>query len=245
MHDPMTVAFEIVSPIPRRKHYRERGQRRWGFDVSTRTNPENLGERTYPWWRPRGYTLRLAGRAYGLRGLATVWHVEPDGRDSGEVCPHYHRRQRPDGTTAIIPTAAWRWHVRHWRLQLHPLQDWRRRLLTRCEWCRGPHRKRRPVNNALGWETPDSPWWHGERGLYHRDCASASIAARMCVCSVPVLSHRDYGTCAVCGGGRSYGQSDSQRAGAIVMKECQPGQPPSLELMARAQAAREALADSL
>src|SRR4051812_42110753 len=114
MHDPMVVAHEVPSPIPHRESWLDRHLRgrRWGFVRSRRTNPENLGEPTYSWWRPCGYTLALAGRAYGLGTLATIWHVEPDGHDSGEVCKHW--RRFPDGTTEV--TRAWRWHVHHWRI---------------------------------------------------------------------------------------------------------------------------------
>jgi len=46
-----------------------------------------------PWPRRR----RLVGRRY-WPALITIWHVEPNGHDSGEVCKHSHRWQEPDGT---------------------------------------------------------------------------------------------------------------------------------------------------
>jgi len=144
MHDPMVVAHEIPSPIPSRVSWRERSARRWGFDVRRRTNPENLGERVYPWWRPVGYTLRLAGRAYGLGRLATIWHVEPDDRDAFTVC------KRDSG---------WKWHVRHWHIQVHLLGGFRRRLFLRCAECGRPFRRK---GAAFGYMGGDA--------TYHDEC---------------------------------------------------------------------------
>lgn len=161
MHDPMVVAHEIPFPLPQRVSWRERSGRRWGFDVSRRTNPENLGERTYPWWRPKGYTLRLAGRAYGLGSLATIWHVEPGGRDALTVCSVWKDGKR---------TTRWKWHVHHWHLQVHALQSVRARLFDRCAEC---GRKGRP-NFSHQWDGPGIGWrkWRSRPGLYHYECSS-------------------------------------------------------------------------
>lgn len=155
MHDPLVVAHKIPSLLPHRVSWRERGGRRWGFDVSRRTNPENRGERTYRWWRPKGYTLRLAGRAYGLGRLATIWHVEPGGRDAFEVCKR---------------TTRWKWHVHHWRLQVHALQELRARLFDRCAEC---GRRGRP-NVSHQWDGPGVGWrkWRSAPGLFHHECSS-------------------------------------------------------------------------
>lgn len=151
MHDPLVVAHEIPSPIPRRVTWRESGGRRWGFDVSRRTNPENLGEHTYPWWRPKGYTLRLAGRAYGLGRLATIWHHEPDDRDAFTVC----KRTWKDGR----PSTSWKWHVHHWHVQVHLLGGLRRRLFLRCAECGRPFRRRDAGFGYMGGD-----------GTYHDEC---------------------------------------------------------------------------
>lgn len=185
MHDPMAVAWDIPSPIARRERWRERGGKRWGFDVMRRTNPANLGQRVYRWWRPKGYTLRLAGRAYGLRTLATIWHVEPKGHDSGEICKHYIRGERwanyPRWKARLNPLIKvldggewaadlrWKWHVHHWHIQIHPLQAWRARLFDRCALC---GRKGRP-NHSHQWDSASLGWrkWRSREGLYHRECS--------------------------------------------------------------------------
>jgi hypothetical protein len=132
--------------------------------------------------------------------LVTVWHHEPGGADAGEVCRHYRVE---DGRTVMLN--AWKWHVHHWRLQVHPLQDLRRTVLTRCEWCGGRQRKRDGVNHSLQWDRADSPWWRGERGLYHSDCATVRTAHQTCLCDVPLVASNGATTCASCGQFMRYG----------------------------------------
>ncbi len=52
-----------------------------------------------------------------------------------------------------------RWHVHHWRFQIHPLQRLKRRLFTRCAECRKP----------FGWnESPVGTW--GGKDVWHDHC---------------------------------------------------------------------------
>jgi hypothetical protein len=221
MHDPMVVAFEIRRPWPRRSD-----------------GPPFKGER----WsiRPGSAFWTLAGRRWWFPPLITVWHVEPGGKDSGEVCPHYRRWQKPDGTWTSEMLNGWRFHVKHWHVQVRPIQALRRWLLTRCEWCGGPSRKRHRVNVSHQWDRKSGPWWRGDRGLYHVDCSSAEHAARSCACPVPVLGHRSWGRCAVCGRFRGHGAKPEHLAFTAVMQRCAPSQAPSPELLASARAAKGA-----
>jgi len=130
--------------------------------------------------------------------LVTIWHREPNGHDSGEVCKHSFRWQESDGTWRSKPNRAWKWHVHHWKIQVSPLQHLRRWALTRCEWCGGRSRKGDYVNCSHSWDRDRGHWWQGERGLFHQDCSSIHGAHRTCTCAVPVLDHRGYGQCAVC-----------------------------------------------
>lgn len=149
-----------------------------------------------PW--PKSYLV--PGKRY-WPALVTVWHREPNGHDSGTICPY---------------RAHWR-HPWHWRIQVHSLQELRRRLLTHCEWCHGRHARRDPVNNSLQWDGDRGPWWRGERGLYHSDCASIAIAHGQCTCEDPVCGdyspeYGPYGKCAHCGKGRSFGVTQQAMA---------------------------------
>lgn len=162
MHDPNVVAHVVVLPIPRRiPPVTAPSEPRWSFTRRRRTNTENLGEPVYPWWRPAGWRVLAAGRRLGLYRLATIWHVEPDGQDSGTVCKHWENGR---------PRRAWRWHVHHWSIQVHPLQSWRARLFDRCSLC---GRKGSP-NISHGWSSSGGVgWrkWRSREGLYHRECS--------------------------------------------------------------------------
>lgn len=204
MHDPMVVAFEVHVPIPKRQRWSDArpGQKRWTLGRWRRSNPENLGEPIYSWWRPKAWRPRVAGRSYGWRLILTVWHVEPKGHDSGTVCPHYVRWRNDIGDWQSKPLNGWRGHVHHWHLQVPPLQDLRRRLFQRCEWCGGRSTKKSPVNISFQWDAAKvRPWWKSRPGLYHRGCDSAPGVLRSCLCEVPLVENFNgaFGTCATCG----------------------------------------------
>lgn len=74
-----------------------------------------------------------------------------------------------------------RWHVHHWKLQFHPWETLRRRLLTRCAHCGKPFGwQESPISH--GWGTTERRWFRGEVGLYHRDCSAI-------VCAVAEKQH--------------------------------------------------------
>lgn len=179
MHDPEVVAFSIRRPYPEK--------------------PRRVRE-TAPQWRWQMHRrpiyvspfVTLAGREFYFPDLVTVWHREPHSEDAlqGEC----------RGTR-------WKWHVHHWKLQWTFLQSWRRRLLTRCEWCGGRSTKRDVVNFSHQWDGPKQPLWRGERGLFHRDCSTVERAHSSCVCKEPLFDmNRDYGLCLLCGNSRGWRQ---------------------------------------
>jgi hypothetical protein len=209
VHDPMVVAFEIRRPWPRRdrSHDARPGQRRWEVryhhDCSRYGCAEkHAGQSFFPWWSPGSYSpfWVLAGRGWYWPDMITVWHVEPGGHDSGEVCRHYVRTRQPDGTYQTRWLRGWRWHIHHWRIKVGPLQTLRRTLLTRCEWCGGSSRKGDRVNVSHQWDGKRGPWWRGERGLYHLDCSSVEHAHRSCTCDTPLVERGgQFGKCQRCG----------------------------------------------
>ena len=71
------------------------------------------------------------------------------------------------------------------------------------------------VNHSQQWDREDSPWWKGERGLFHSDCSSISNAHRQCACELYKggpwefeLSGYPYGQCATCGKYRGWQGAD-------------------------------------
>lgn len=228
MHDPNVVAFNIRRPWPKReKMYDAKpGRPRWKIRYRHDECHADCthGDRTlFPWWRPSSYRVfwTLAGRGFYWPSLITVWHVEPNNRDSGEVCKHF--RQTPTNPTRPTrPSSAWKWHVHHWRVQIHPLQALRRWALTRCEWCHGRSTKHDRVSISHQWDHESTPWWRGEKGLFHYDCSSIENAHRACLCPTPNAKHTlggsPYGKCARCGKYRAWRttQLELQRALAAI-----------------------------
>ena len=194
MHDPMVVVGEVRLPIPKRERWKDskNGAPRWTLGRHRRTNDENLGEPVYPWWKLKGYDPRIAGRAYRWRYFLTIWHKEPGGADSGTICKGRGKR----------------WHLRHLSIQWHQQRALRRWLLTRCEWCGGPHRHNDPVNISHQWDREPGRWWRGERGLFHHDCSSIQNAHKTCLCGVGPWDSgaggTPYGYCANCGKFRAW-----------------------------------------
>lgn len=70
----------------------------------------------------------------------------------------------------IRPRPRWqhpRWHIWHWRLQVHPWQRLRRRLFERCAACGKP----------FAWdESPVAVAREGKGPLYHRHCRRIEVA---------------------------------------------------------------------
>lgn len=104
--------------------------------------------------------------------------------------------------------------VHHWRLQFPPLQRLRRRLLTRCAWCGGRSRRGDPVDTRLG-DCTAAPWWRGETGLHHVDCASVRLAKSTCCCPVAVTVPGS-STCVICGSPYNQFRTGDQLALALL-----------------------------
>lgn len=148
-------------------------------------------------WKTGGPFWILAGRGFYWPSLITVWHRDPSGYDD-----------------ITCKGRRWRIHVHHWQLQIHPLQQLRRRLLTRCAWCGGRSVKGDAVNHSHQWAGSRARWWQGERGLFHSDCSAIKRAHGMCTCAKPVLDGDgyDYGHCATCDRFRPFGFTDANLA---------------------------------
>jgi len=155
----------------------------------------------------RPWPKRIGGDVY-WPAMVTVWHREPGGRDSGEVCKHHVRTQNARGEWTSKANGWWRLHVHHWKIQMPPLQKLRRRLLTRCAWCGGKSRKGDSVNFSHSWDGLRSRWWQGERGLYHADCSYIFSAHGTCLCENPLTEQQGYGPCARCGHYRTFGRTE-------------------------------------
>lgn len=205
MHDSQTIAFEIRNPFPKR-------------DESYDTNPAASGGRLCGRWAWRPPMFRVAGRGWYFADFITVWHREPGGHEAGTACKSTRRKMLPNGRHRYVVRLAWRLHVHHWRVQLHPLQKFRRWAFTRCEWCGGRSRKGDPINVSNGTYSAKTAWWRGEEGLHHHDCSAVAGAHGLCLCADPLFDHGTYGQCFACGKRRAYGREidDGHRALATL-----------------------------
>ena len=114
MHDPSFLAYTIPAPWLRFDKWKRKDAPNWGVIVRRRTNAENLGERVYPWYRPVGYDVFVAGRHVRSTTLIEIWHDEPGGGDMRTVCKEIHPRG-----------IRWAWkHRAHLRWKLSGRATW-------------------------------------------------------------------------------------------------------------------------
>lgn len=192
MHDPMTVAFTIgrpwrdpVDPATARiwpTGYRPPWITIWHVDPqrdgsddscdwSGRHRPLNGRERDL---------LRAVDDLIRTLGHRPYWpdprlHGEPgavsgDGRDRGAI--------------GAVSDALWawrqrgwrlhpRWHVWHWRVQIHPLQAFKRWAFSRCATCGGRFAAGDGVVTAQ-WGGHGPRWFRSEERVHHVACLEAA-----------------------------------------------------------------------
>lgn len=67
-----------------------------------------------------------------------------------------------------------RWHIHHWKLQIHPWQKFRRWVLSRCCKCGGRFAwGESPCTDQ--WDRSDPKFLRGEEGVYHQRCSNTSV----------------------------------------------------------------------
>lgn len=64
-----------------------------------------------------------------------------------------------------------RWHLHHWKINVHAITDLKRFLFSRCAGCRRRFRwGYAPTTNS--WDGPGPRWFRGEPDLWHSECHS-------------------------------------------------------------------------
>lgn len=156
MHDPDAVLFGLHLPLPRVKWEVVGSQKRWEIRRRRYTGERLRGQPIRQWWRPDAYSCHLAGRVLGLVPLARVWHREPGGRDSGDVCGRF-----PDGTNLTWRNVTWGWrHRAHlWVQWTFPGTGLWRWWSTRCDAC----------SRRFGHKEARIGEWSGDR-VWHEAC---------------------------------------------------------------------------
>lgn len=236
MHDPLTVAFEIKLPIPRLTSWGRPPEGNHRFTIQRRRykpvmeeDQHYMNKPIYPWYRPQAWELWVAGKKVRMRTFCTVWHVEPFGHDSGEVCSHWKVDKKTgkkirDAQGHFVVDNSWRCHVHHFHYQFPWLQEIKRWLFTKCSWCGGPSRRGDYVNCG---------YMNGSE-VYHNDCMTPEHAWRSCSCVFPLLpvqrdprtggifGIRDYGTCDRCGRFHKWRMSTAEKDVYAYIRENVP-----------------------
>lgn len=167
MHDSDVVAFEIRRPWPKRDktHDAKPGKPRWKARYQWAT-----------WRKPwNGWMAfwTVAGRGLYWPPMIVVWHREPGGHDSGEICKHHTRAgwNETKGVWIVKVSNRWRWHMHHWRIQVPFLGNIRRFFFERCIECG----RRYPWGYATfshQWDEPRGKWFRITHRAYHYECSS-------------------------------------------------------------------------
>jgi hypothetical protein len=134
MHTPTVVVFDIHVPWVRLSAPWRNDSKRWGVErrrySPTCTPPEKANRPMYRPWRPAAWLVHVNGKLARWATLATVWHQEPTGHDSGTVC------KGMGGSDLTWHNVVWAvGHRRHLHVQVHPYQRISRWLFARCAEC--------------------------------------------------------------------------------------------------------------
>ena len=158
MHDPLVVVLDIHAPIPTMRSNWAKNDPRNGVKLRRITGPNRTGEPVFTRWRPRAWSVHLVGNQVKMLKVATLWHDEPNGADSGEVCGRL-----PSGSGLTAKNIVWAFrHRAHCHFRWHPGQTTWLWLTQRCEHC-GRRFGRREARIGTGWGSP---------GCVHSPCSS-------------------------------------------------------------------------
>lgn len=68
-----------------------------------------------------------------------------------------------------------KWHIHHWKIQIHGIQKFKRWAFSHCDGCS----KRFTWGyspTSIHWHGKGPQWFRGEQGVYHSDCAPSTKA---------------------------------------------------------------------
>lgn len=178
MHDPYTVAFEMRYPW-RARRYRQATSaflRTYHdpFITIWHKDPERGGDEDSCDWFWRHFNARQAA---ALDDLVTnpddniqSWFSGSYAETDTDEMRRFVRVVAAHTRRVILRRPWWdtpRWHLWHWRLQVHPAQRLWRWLFDRCATC----------GKRFGWDEPVvSAAWEGKGDLHHMRCKGWVVA---------------------------------------------------------------------
>lgn len=132
MHDPDVLALEVTAPVPVRR-WSPLSAPRWELARRRFVGPTGdplVGQPIERWWRPRAWSVSIAGHSLAWWRVVEVWHSEPGDRDAGTVCGY------PPGSEVSAASVAWVWrHRAHVRVTVLPYRRVKRWVTDRCADC--------------------------------------------------------------------------------------------------------------
>lgn len=161
MHDPDVVVFDVHVPVPHLERPFRNDSPRWGARARRFISPaSHAGQRIYPWFRPKAYEVFVADKQVRWRQLCTVWHNEPEGRDSGSTC------KGMKGSDFNWHNVRWAFrHRKHLSIHFGFSRRVKRWLHDRCESC--GKRFRWKGDARCGYMSSDKVWHDACMSLMH------------------------------------------------------------------------------
>jgi hypothetical protein len=178
MHDPSSLAFQIGMPWKEKPNRFFPQGYRPPFITVWHLDPERGGDDDSCDWfgsnlDRREYTAAL-DMLDGEHADMQAYFRPLDPRDAKTILTAEWRRAR-----RFYKPRPWyrhpRWHIWHWRLQVHPLQAFCRWMWSRCVGCGGRFRwGYSPISDSWGGGGPRL--FKGEPGVRHHECSQHRVA---------------------------------------------------------------------
>ena len=125
--------------------------------------------------RPWPVKRQMLGGGKYYPSIVTIWHVDPETDGTDRSC----------GYLSYVEGRAWykhpRWHIWHWRIQVHFLQALKRRLFSRCSRC-GKSFAWGYAPMSDSWNSSGPRWFRGESGVYHHECSRPTSQGQSIAC---------------------------------------------------------------
>jgi hypothetical protein len=170
MHDPLTVAFRIKYPWKGKpSHFFPKGYRDT-FITIWHKDPEKDGSDDSCDWFGSKKPLSKAEK----KMAEAIWHLETI-LDNSPMWPDHeaHKRFQPvkEAMREMRQRSKWRihprWHIHHWRIQIHPLQSLWIYLFHRCSICKKGYK----------WNEQRMGNWSGNK-TWHFGCDKVTYKAQ-------------------------------------------------------------------
>ena len=165
MHDPMTLAFKIPRPWPSRRHTIG-GKRYWPEWIQIwHVDPEKGGDDDSCDWFG-GDLTRENGWYPGT--VDEFNHLSPAAQEAVRFV-WWQWRQK-------LTARRWwqhpRWHLRHWQINVLPLQAFKRWAFSRCAVCGKRFSWREcATGQVIGTWDGKGPQWFGGENITHMRCS--------------------------------------------------------------------------